>query len=448
MPGKVNQDWTDDAAFWDDAWTDMQQRLDDDENPKGFLLWTRGAVLFILLLLGATAAWFLSGDRSEAPASETIPESISVPAPNAPVASSSPAATANPFTEAKAPSAPTRTTPQATPPGPVVHVPAIDPPATKKVKAVIDFGNSAVSISPEPNLDQPQPSTDMANGNSTLAPAADQEDKLDAVVSIGERARIEPVALFALHSPPITKVPVLRGLPEVSVSKSKPSFPLFVEATGSLAQGGTTPGFTLGLGTLISPKGRIRFPISLRYRRDFMQLGKRTGGSNDEAIEGLPTADMVSNAIDPLRFTLGSQGTALTTSGLELFAGLQYRLMPRLHLTANTQLEGLLTANGVINATLNEENLEYLFNNRATANTDLTAGFGNITASNESSSGLSDNSAINRFRLRAGLQLNYQLTDGFSAMTGITRIMTPTYSGELLRVRPTQLVVGVQYRIK
>lgn len=55
MPDKTNADWIADEAFWNEAWTDMQGRLEEDADTKrraAFWYWLLGALLLLALAGG------------------------------------------------------------------------------------------------------------------------------------------------------------------------------------------------------------------------------------------------------------------------------------------------------------------------------------------------------------------------------------------------------------
>lgn len=447
MPGKANQNWTDDAAFWDEAWADMEQRLEGKKRPKGLLFWTRGVVLGVLLLVGMVTAWALAGNES---GETSFPEPTKpnvVPAEVAPP----PAVVAQQY-----PSAPEDDTEASQ------RISAVDRPGLPQASptaAPAKQGKASAGAEDTPAVGS-QPSLRKTNGipsalgNGPTSRAQQPDNPAAASPPTAENFRSNSLQNQRRSTPlspvngPAVHLTYGEDLPKTKVRLKKQGLPLMVTATGSLARGRTTPGFSIGVGTVISQRGKINFPLSLRYRRDFMRLAqKNAGGATDEAV-GFPTADMANNAFEPLRLTVGTSGTALSTSGIEISAGMQYRISPRLSFGANLRTAYLLTANGVINATQDGETFAYTFNNRNTSDLGLSGAFNNVSVSSDSTSGLSGNSAINRHRLRAGIQLKYRIFSDFSVMAGVTRIVTPTYGNDLLRVRPTQLQLGMEYRLR
>jgi hypothetical protein len=72
MPDNLNQDWTDDAAFWDEAWGDMSARLDQAER-KRFFVWWRLSGLGLLVLVPIVLFYYWQESLSKTPTQGTSP---------------------------------------------------------------------------------------------------------------------------------------------------------------------------------------------------------------------------------------------------------------------------------------------------------------------------------------------------------------------------------------
>ncbi len=83
MQANKDQDWTDDAAFWGDAWADMNTRLDEKpDRRKGGLAWWPfylGVAAVFVLVMGAGMVF----DQNEVDATPT-PTSVQASAPVSP----------------------------------------------------------------------------------------------------------------------------------------------------------------------------------------------------------------------------------------------------------------------------------------------------------------------------------------------------------------------------
>lgn len=451
MPGKNTQDWTDDAAFWDEAWADMEQRLEEKPSRKGLFLWARWALLLTLLLGGLVAARVISN--------------LDGPAPDAPVRSE--AIVADQKTTTVVPEEELSPLAAEAASGAAVATPAAAPTPPQKAPSLSDIQQQTEEESHAVAYHTPEV---PVSGKSQGTPEAIQT----APTSVAEIALdLTPAEISPQHTvPAVNTTPpseprlipqVIRPLPwsveqlqledqplaETTIKHSKKSLPLLIGAGATIAQGRQTPGYYAGIGVELSPKGRLSFPLGLRYRKDFLRLGENTGSrvENDFAA-GIPNADQNTTPVEALTLASGSQATELTTSGIELTSGIHYRVSPKLSLGVNVGGEYLLTASGVIDATREGEMLSYTFNNRETANFDVNGSFTNISAFERSFSGVSSDSGINRFRLRTGLEVKYQVLPRFGVTAGATRAMTSTYRNDLLRIRPTQFHLGVQYRLR
>lgn len=449
MPDKNIQDWNDDAAFWDEAWADMEQRLDGKKTREGALLWTRWIVLLTLLLGGIITARAVSNFntpessvpvRTEAmtaskapPAEETLP-------PSEQTNDGSITSEGEEIADAKA--ADRSEAPQQSP-------------MSRKKKGITVPTYNQTDL-PQPPLVQ-ESSPEMAEGpgplGKTSMDAAAPEETTQELPAFEEAILIteRPIVSPAVQPLPWSKITLSNELhlAESIIKTGKQPLPLIFEAGTTIAQGRQTPGYYIGLATELSRTGRISVPLSLRYRRDRMRLGESSaGGEQDNSTAGNPTAEQATNAITALEIASGNEATALTTSGIELTAGIQYKLSPKLHLGVGFGGEYLLTANGLINASRDGDLISYTFNNLESANADLLGVFTNVSASNRSFSGVSGNSGINRLRLRTEASLYFRILPRIDLSAGVTRVLSPTYSSDLLRVRPTQFKVGLYYRLR
>ncbi len=66
MPANYDNDWTADDQFWNEAWADMDQRLDRDKRRGGPWPWL---LALLLLLGGGITGWYMNGAGTQVPAS-------------------------------------------------------------------------------------------------------------------------------------------------------------------------------------------------------------------------------------------------------------------------------------------------------------------------------------------------------------------------------------------
>jgi len=246
-------------------------------------------------------------------------------------------------------------------------------------------------------------------------------------------------------------VPAL-SLPEVSPirQRHKSRFDLLAGGTISTAFG--KPGYFAGLSYTPPSRGKISFPVSLRYRFDAIEItvidGSRLSPPTtvseqgdfdpDEAARGL-LSDLAIGNFNELR-----------SSGLELRAGMAWRAAPRLRLSGHGGLQYLFSARGPslssdensfsdLSGTARYVNLNV--GGLSFANFDLVASPTPGNAQNSSPNG------VNRWALRAGLNANYQLTGRLGVFAGGQYLLTPIYQDQAAKLRKGQLEAGLTWRI-
>ena len=238
MPDSIPPDWTPDEAFWDEAWKDMNDRLDRRRRRKR-LFWA----LPLALLLAVGAGTLVVTSPGAATAAETVPEQRAAEAtiPRQPPA----------LGQADRPAGGNKASELQTPVGPT-------PGSGVLAKSVTN--TAATTAIPEPRRSSP----------GEFSPAA--PPAMAAAVALVDVLPPQPLTLIELTLPPLRP----RAMSPVRDRRR-----LFVEVGGSsylpLPQAG---GFA-ALGYALRA-GRWQVPLMLRY-----DVGRRT--VHDELREGAPT---------------------------------------------------------------------------------------------------------------------------------------------------------------
>ena len=441
MPDKNKQEWSADAAFWDNAWADMDQRLGPEQPRRKALIWWYWMLPLLLLAgVGGWAFW---------PGAEDVLEQ------DTPVKSSS--GMVDPVAKASAGARQAETGK-----GKAHDAPA--PTATLAVAPEYPADNNSVSFSPErkqtrasnPFSASTAPFREKRTGFSSPEPVAEpsvprpsKTSSVEPDVPGKERAQRYSAAVEPLPGRTYT-------LPENAYRKTarlatgKQRVPLTVEAGWLTSSRLQSAGYYAGVGTEINSAGKVRFPVSLRYRRSDLLITSDSGRGNQDFApalfdQGESVYDF--NSLSSRGEVAGISIDQLRVRGIELSAGASFALAGRLRAEVNVGGEYLTSVRGLTSLTVTEDDLNLVFAGADQALTEsYTLGAVGSDLAVQLSRGNREN--INRVLLRGGTGLSYAITPTLSLRANVQQLLTPVYKEGPLRVQPTQFSAGVRYRIR
>jgi hypothetical protein len=446
MQANKDQNWTDDGAFWDEAWTDMNRRL--DENPPNrkrrvVWWWYAGALLALLLVVTPTvvAHVFEDGIGTETEGKRTPPPSapLKAPAPHPAAAPEKAVYAANAVSDARSEVPKTEETKAPT-----------TPPAS------LEKPGSASENPPKygaPKADE----TSTAPPTNEAFEAPKKRVTLPApspVQSPGEEiaARFVPSAISALARAEFTALPVpnITELPVIVAGKGRHANALTLEA-GALGTSRLT-GFYAGAGYRFKLSGRWSVPVALRYRKEEVLLSAFPvpNENNDLAFNPNTSATndqdsvIVSSVNGDIAVDLSSG--VLLTEAVETRVGLQYALTPRLRVGAGISAAYLWRADLSFRATTIDasSDLGNPFSLLRSGTNSLNYNFGG--ASFDVSEGqLPD---IDPLHLRAYLDLNFDLTPRLGLTAGGSILLRQPDRNETIGVPAGRASVGLRWRLR
>jgi len=349
MQANKDQNWTDDADFWDEAWADMNTRLDaEPKRRKGLLAWWPvclgiAAVLLLALTLaggilfeqGAPTVVSTTQAPEEAPRAGEIVNKSAGPETQSPVVAAAPSApetsrTSNAANDRKTISQPSPA------PGPVA--PGYESPDNKvSTSEKTTYASSATNDQVGLKYTTPTSATkNIPDETEEVIPVRSTPEPSPGIFALAELRPLEadePTDLNQL------------GLPAVPVTRLTHRNPFTAEAGMTSDFGLGHPGIFAGLGYRIKNASRLSFPITLRYRLDEYSVKDFPLGSTDQAVVVVSDPD-TTGAVNETALTPRS----ITTTSLEVGAGLAFAATPRLRFSAgwsvSYQLEALVNFEG------------------------------------------------------------------------------------------------------
>ena len=412
MPDKHPQDWTDDAAFYDEAWADMNGRL-DRRRRRGLVWWCAGIAAVGLLLLLAWPA--LSLDT----AAEHLTE-VAAPLPRE--------------MAAKRAEAPPGTAPVV---AEEINKKTLPTPASSPEQQLVSLKTKANEIDQSvPIVDQTVESAPSLIPATAPAPASPPP-------SVNRAETILPVAVLSPES-------TLRPLPGVTFPPASPALKVaggssteyFVEASSLLSQ---RAGASLGIGARLRTDRRLSIPLTLRARLDRLAAVEET---TDQAAVPEITLDSLGAPTNQSAVMLSE----LRTYGLELETGLSYRLHPRLRLQTTAGLTYLVGGSVGISQTdgsiplvdqgesFNNQVFSDLRSGGGTA--DLALGRGILTGNG------GESPRFSRWRTRLGVSLQYGITPRWRMTAGYTYLVNHAERSQRLRFERGQVSFGFRYQLR
>lgn len=439
MQANNDQNWADDGAFWDEAWTDMNRRL--DENPprrkrRAAWWWYTGGVLALLLAITPlVVAGVFNGDGSP----EAKPAQLKAPSP-----------------------------PPAAAPEKEVYADKVESDEASETPDVEETETPFAAYSPS-NGPSPRPEKPSKYRNTktdeTLAtsPVSQKPEALTSTVVLPATPPVSapikevttrdvPYATPALAGAELSFFPVpnLEELPTVTPPNGLPNA-LSFEA-GALGTSELT-GFYAGAGYRFKLSERWSVPVSVRYRKEQIPVGAfPRSGRNLDASPGAVLTDRGDSIF--INSDLGSivvdlSSGVLQTEALETRVGLQYNLTPRLRLGTGISAAYLWRADLSFRARTVRDNVS-LENSL------------DLLQSGESSFSFSSNNdplgafdlaegqlpSINPLHLRTYFDLAYDLTPRLSLTAGGSILLRQPDKNETIGVPAGRASLGISWRLR
>ena len=422
MPDKKTE-WMPDDAFWNDAWADMDQRLDRKRRRRVLLPWLLGLALF----LGAGALGIY--------VSQTANDSGLPPAPFAAEnALPDPASDVPDFESEASQPADTRHYEVDRSAGPVATTEEARG-RTPASRSTVKQNRTSVSVGDGPPQNAQAPAPEKNTSPAPRPPAPPNGYRSAIVEAL-------PLASFLLETVPQLELPPVNTPEEAPSFTAKPVFGPYVAAVGATGYVNSyLPGGYLQVGREFGQGGWF-LPVALRY--DYSRREISVGRVEDlaEALN-LTQADISGNFSTALGSRLGQDGNNLIeTHTLALRGGIGRRFSPRLSLAVGGGLNYLLAGKGplIVNSgngnyyalRVAEERLQFA---------DLSGGNAYRSAYYQNDQVISDD--INRITGSLWLSTQYRIAARWGLHLGLTQELTPFYRTDAFHVETTRIEFGV-----
>lgn len=435
MPGKPTQDWNDDGAFWNEAWTDMEQRLDGKSGRKKIAWWW---ALPVLLLLGGAAGALTYQAGSAEPA--TLPTTLITI--DDPIAGD--------------------TRPEAGLPVPdavLEEMAAIRSAETEGVIAKAENFRTELLTEIEPV----HPEVPAAPGPLREHELITDYDGMRPVAEAGKKR--SNTAIAGLGRELITQVHFRSPLPEqFFVFECKitppPKVNYGVSVSGNLASGMDVPGYSAGIFATLRANKRISIPLSLRFRKDELTISDKESNDSSQDLASTPTpgGQLFDFNFSSNESFAGRRLDRLTVSGIELETGISVRVSRKFRMNILAGGEYLLGARGVTDLALQDGVLNASYTGIAAGENEFAALEDLLTLNNMGASFLNTSanrnlgsprdSGLYRWQFRGSLSGEYAIGNRLSLTANYSSLLTPVFTGDLLRVRPSQFGLGLKYRLR
>ncbi|MGB3799155.1 MAG: hypothetical protein WA952_05025 [Lewinella sp.] len=429
MPDKTTP-WTPDDGFWNEAWADMEQRLDRKRRRPVLLPWLIGLAL---LLGGGALVWQLAdnGQADPVPLVNTTDDDRTEPAPDAAADATTRTAEASP--ESSAGLLPPRMQQQ-----PPESAPSY--PTHREVGAPVNRAGT------QPTVAQGEGQPDVPEEG--VSPAPPPPNSAVPAAGLSTIVQTIPGAYFDLLGPALALPEVI---PPLSVAGEDQITPVTQTALYSLSVGTTgyvsslKPGAYLQLSRRFGA-GTWFFPLALRY--DYSRRRIKVGGEESlaEAFNA-PNMDLDPTIRQSLNMRLDDNRNLVDMHTAELRAGLGRQLGERITVTAGGGLGYLLTGSGPLIVNPGNGNY-YALQVEERRLGDLTnlAGYQPSVGSSQNFGGEPINSEVNRLFMNGWLSADYHLASRFYLTLGLTHHFTTLYQTDALNIESTRLDVGATYR--
>ncbi|MEO0731273.1 MAG: hypothetical protein AAFZ52_00445 [Bacteroidota bacterium] len=463
MPANNRQDWTDDDAFWDDAWEDMAARLEAaSPRRRAFAWWTwsQALVLGLVLLVGGVAAW------------QFVPtgEVEDLPTPSRPMADPIPAEAPlvkrNEVKITKETLAVAR--PLVTSPVTPDRINVVTSPRMVNTKSLTTNNSSSATteinvVTSPGTINAQSPAANNSLGATTKIDVVTRPEvlhtqpKAPSLSPEPSREATDAIALLGAQQ----LLPLAEAaypLPTPQLIRQRQPGQLRIDLGASAHLDLAKPGYSIGLTYLPASRSKFRFPLGLHLRRDDLRITQI--GDNEAILPGAqaPVTDQLSAVYAARQALLADLRTAhfdeVRTLGLEARAGVAFATGKRLSLTGGLGLEYLLQARGPLLTTSDSTAFRNLGGTESFVNLNLGAsneydlnsvGSGVFTPGNPVPAGGGN---VHRLVPRAHFGLHYQLNARLNLEAAGDVLLRPIFQDEAAQLAGTRLRVGLSWQIR
>lgn len=474
MQAKQEPDWTADDAFWDDAWADMQQRLDGNPVAKKRATgwwWLTGGVLLLLLAGLSWLAWADTANTVELPNPTAVP---TAPAPvtehlvatatdDQPEVSQPGTASAQnrPITTTtiNASTAPTAATTPTAPTTPAVATKralaqrVISGSPTPEGKTTSTVGEASqpapptllLSTTPASRAPAPEPEQYILPTASPSAPASPQNAVVADLDALPTTAPLSSLSNAAAH---LADLEIVRTPRPGRVALS-----MLAGTSANVTLGNS--GYFLGLGADVPLGKRFSLPVSLRYRQDRLALGDYPEGGlfAGRADNLADLIEMDSSGLSAPEYILNFAEATLRNQAIDLGVGLQWRASRRLHLNAGLNVIyntlGSLNNIQVINPdNLQADRLTGLSTNNVYVENGLNFNLSSVAS--DPLELLDDQRLLSprRWLYRLHFGVAFHLTPRLAVTTTLNQLLRQFDDAKNVGVQQVQLEIGGKYRLR
>ncbi|MEM7574739.1 MAG: hypothetical protein AAF433_17670 [Bacteroidota bacterium] len=490
MPDSFDN-WTPDPQFWDDAWTDMQGRLDADQDKRRPWLLVWPWVMTTLLAIGLVLGFYLSS-----PTSPELPQDAAFPILET-SADATPIAQQNPTTNYRLPTTdyPTASAPDLRRPTlrsetsedvattyPSTQLPTTDYPTTYPAP---DLRRPTLRSETSETVATTYPSTPLPTTDSpTTDPTPDLRRPTLRFETSEDVATTQLPTINTAATPDAQRssasLPTLRGLPDDlptqlppttyllptplnadfgNLSPSQLITPVSKQSATShhlrllASQGTTAPGLGYGLGYQLNRQLGARWQLGLSLIGRHEQWPLRLGNQSlEEAVAEPITMPDPTVSLDQLENFLEQESldfVSITTLGLELQA--RHILNQKWSLTAGAGLNYILLGQGPQlggSVALGQSfNLDRSLDDNLQQSAEeilAVAGFSNFS---NNAGDDREEVAVNRWQLETQAGIGYRLGRRWQLDASLRYRPTAVYDNDYLRLSRWRGQISLSYRL-
>jgi hypothetical protein len=474
MQANNDPKWTDDAAFWNEAWADMDKRLNEEpKSRKAVLVWWRryGWLLGLILLVTAVETTAAMAYLSQEEKTEQQPTPYQTPVtpvtPATPVdktpeviasndvdvANQEPTATASAEDKVVVTkSAPSPVVPVATTASVVTDTPP-NPTSATSPSTTSTTNNEAITLG-EPPSNFPPTSTIIPSSSEALEQTppvfTPSTKEIPAALTSLTRASIAPITFAQNLS--TTQLDAVIGKPKL-VSR------LYLDAGTSYGFKSNKVGYYAGLQYSLPLSKRVSIPLGLRFRRDYHQFVELAESGTPARYLDIGNSTTAS-APDTILFEFTSENlNEVATTSFEGRIGVDYSVTPRLRIGASLAVNYLQAAIARVSPQYQQEfaaDQNRLLN--ADADITLVSGLSffseDASAVDQATPLASGNGAPSNFPnfnpwvAHAGMNLSYDLTNRLSFTLSGRRLLAQPDQSKVIGLQRGQLQIGARWRLK
>lgn len=464
MQANNDPKWTDDAAFWNEAWADMDKRLNEEpKSRKPVVAWWRryGWLLGLVLLVTAVAtpatmAYFSQEEKTEQqPIPNQPPVTPAITPPAVIAANDIDDSDQEPMATAPSANQPTGTKSTAAPV--VVQAETIASVETAGPNSTIapTFATNNESIA----LGEPPSNFPPTTAIKPISVEALKQTLPDFTPSVKE----VPAALTSLASRPVAPIIFAQDFPSTQldavIKKPKLASRFYLDAGTSYGFKSNKIGYYAGLQYSLPLSKRFSIPVGLRFRRDFHQFVELAESGTPASF--LDTGNSTTaTAPDTILFEFTPENlNEVVTTSFEGRIGLDYSVTPRLHIGASLAVNYLQAAIARVSSQYQQEfaaNQNRLLN--ADADITLVSGLSffseDASAVDQATPLGSGNGApsnlpnFNPWVAHAGMNLSYDLTNRLSFTLSGRRLLAQPDQSKVIGLQRGQLEIGARWRLK